>query len=392
VTQPGDQDHEGIGFGPYRLLRRLGTGGMAEVFLARRSSDRLGRLVAVKRILPELAARPEVLETLMDEARVATHLDHPQIVSVRDVGEVDGMVYLTIEYVDGPSLQRVLELWGKQDRGLFPWPIACRIAISVCEALQYAHGLKDPGGQKLDVVHRDVNPANILLGRNGVVKLTDFGIALSSVKEAITRPGIIMAKLEFAAPEQFRGEPLDPRTDVYGLGMTLYQALGGTLPFGGLSQAETVTAILEAVPPPLSSLRRDLPKALALLVDRALAKVPSARFQDIAEVRTRLEGVLMQARLKVGMLEMAGFVAGLIGTPLAAAPVAVTARGSSDEADWTDGSDVTGGSETSEEAVPTEQHSIPFIPPEPLAGRGNEDTLLERLVEQARRRLKRFTR
>lgn len=389
MAHPGDQEEAGIAFGPYRLLRRLGVGGMAEVFLARRSGDRLGRLVAVKRIIPELAARPEVLETLMDEARVATHLDHPQIVSVQDVGEVDGMAYLAIEYVHGLSLQRALELWSKQDRGTFPWPIACRIAVCVAEALEYAHGLKDPGGQRLDVVHRDVNPANILLGFNGVVKLTDFGIALSSVKEAITRPGVVMAKLEYAAPEQFRGEPLDARTDVYGLGMTLYQTLGGALPFAGLQQAETVRAILEAVPPPLSSLRRDVPRALGFLVDRSLAKVQSGRFESIAEVRTRLEGVLMQARLKVGMLELAGFVSELAGTPLAAAPVAATARGDASDPDWSTGA-FTPHSDTSEEAVPTEQHSIPFIPPEPLAGTGNEDTLLGRLVEQARRRLKRF--
>ncbi|HEY8207426.1 MAG TPA: serine/threonine-protein kinase [Myxococcaceae bacterium] len=385
MTQSGDHQDQGIAFGRYRLLRRLGVGGMAEVFLARRSDDRLGRLVAVKRILPELSARPEVLETLLDEARLSTHLDHPQIVSVSDVGEVDGMAFLAMEYVHGLALARALALWSSEGRGLFPWPIACRIAICVCEALEYAHGLKDlQDGQKLDLVHRDVNPANILLGLNGVVKLADFGIALSSVKEAITRPGVVMAKLEFAAPEQFRGEPLDPRTDVYGLGMTLYQMLGGALPFAGLQQPEAVRAILEAVPPPLSSLRRDVPRTLGLLVDRCLAKVASARFQSAAEVRTRLETLLMQARLKVGMLELSGFVAELTGTPLAEAPVASTAA-----ADLTEGS-VTGGSDTSEEAVPTELHSVPYIPPEPLAGPGNEDTLLGRLMEQARRRLKRF--
>lgn len=382
MTQ-SDGEEDGIAFGRYRLLRRLGVGGMAEVFLARRSGDRLGRLVAVKRILPELSARPEVLEALLDEARISTHLDHPQIVSVLDVGDVDGMAFLAMEYVHGVALARALALWGSQDRGPFPWPMACRIAICVCEALEYAHALEDPGGgQKLDLVHRDVNPANILLGFNGVVKLADFGIALSSVKEAITRPGVVMAKLEFAAPEQFRGEPLDARTDVYGLGMTLYQALAGQLPFAGLPQAEAIRAILETVPPPLSSVRRDVPRALGLLVDRCLAKVTSARFQSATEVRTRLETFLMQARLKVGMLELAGFVSELSGTPLATAEVAPTAN-----LDATEGS-VTG--DTSEEAVPTELHSIPFIPPEPLAGVGNDDSLLGRLMEQARRRLKRF--
>jgi serine/threonine-protein kinase len=264
--------------------------------------------------------------------------------------------------------------------------MALRVAICVCEALEYAHALKDPGGgQKLNLVHRDVNPANILLGFNGVVKLADFGIALSSVKEAITRPGVVMAKLEFAAPEQFRGEPLDARTDVYGLGMTLYQMLGGALPFAGLEQVEAVRAILDAVPPPLSTLRRDIPRALALLVDRCIAKVPSARFQSAQEVRIRLETALMQARLKVGMLELSGFVSELSGTPLATSEVAPTAA-----ADATEGS-VTGSTgDTSEEAIPTELHSVPFIPPEPLAGAGNDDSLLGRLMEQARRRLKRF--
>jgi eukaryotic-like serine/threonine-protein kinase len=381
-----DEREDGIAFGRYRLLRRLGVGGMAEVFLARRSDDKLGRLVAVKRILPELSARPEVLEALLDEARISTHLDHPEIVSVSDVGDVDGMAFLAMEYVHGVPLARALALWGSQDKGPFPWPMACRIAVCVCEALEYAHNLKDPaGGHKLDLVHRDVNPANILLGFNGVVKLADFGIALSSVKEAITRPGVVMAKLEFAAPEQFRGEPLDARTDVYGLGMTLYQALAGALPFAGLPQPEAIRSILETVPPPLSSVRRDIPKALALLVDRCLAKVPAARLQSPQEVRTRLETLLMQARLKVGMLELAGFVSGLTGTPLATSEVAPTAG-----ADATEGSMTSGTGDTSEEAVPTELHSIPFIPPEPLAGPGNEDTLLGRLMEQARRRLKRF--
>ncbi|HVE81906.1 MAG TPA: serine/threonine-protein kinase, partial [Myxococcales bacterium] len=327
MTQVDEDQEDGIAFGHYRLLRRLGVGGMAEVFLARRAGDRLGRLVAVKRILPEHAASPEVLETLLDEARMATHLDHPQIVSVNDVGEVDGMVFLAMEYVHGVSLHRALELWSRSGRGQFPWPIACRIAICVCEALEYAHALKDPSGHRLDVVHRDVNPANILLGFNGVVKLTDFGIALSTVKEAVTRPGVVMAKLEYGAPEQYRGEPLDPRTDVYGVGMTLYQVLSGQLPFSGLSQPQAIRAILERDPPPLSSLRRDLPQALGFLVDRALAKVPSARFQGANEVRTRLESLLMQIRLKVGMLELAGFVAELTGTPLATSPVSATERG-----------------------------------------------------------------
>jgi len=390
VTQL-DEEEDGIAFGRYRLLRRLGVGGMAEVFLARRSDDRLGRLVAVKRILPELSARPEVLEALLDEARISTHLDHPQIVSVLDVGDVDGMAFLAMEYVHGLALARALALWGSQGRGPFPWPMACRIAICVCEALEYAHALKDlADGRKLDLVHRDVNPANILLGFNGVVKLADFGIALSSVKEAITRPGVVMAKLEFAAPEQFRGEPLDARTDVYGLGMTLYQALAGKLPFAGLPQPEAIRAILETTPPPLSSLRRDLPKALGLLVDRCLAKVPSARFQSATEVRTRLETALMQARLKVGMLELAGFVSELSGTPLATSEVAPTAGADVTEGSMTPGSMSSGTGDTSEEARPTELHSIPFIPPEPLAGPGNEDTLLGRLMEQARRRLKRF--
>ena len=381
-----DEEQDGIAFGRYRLLRRLGVGGMAEVFLARRSDDKLGRLVAVKRILPELSARPEVLEALLDEARISTHLDHPQIVSVSDVGDVDGMAFLAMEYVHGLALARALALWAGQDRGPFPWPMACRMAICVCEALEYAHALKDPaGGQTLNLVHRDVNPANILLGFNGVVKLADFGIALSSVKEAITRPGVVMAKLEFAAPEQFRGEPLDARTDVYGLGMTLYQMLGGALPFAGLQQAEAVRAILDAVPPPLSTLRRDIPKALGLLVDRCLAKVPAARFQSAQEVRTRLETFLMQARLKVGMLELSGFVSELSGTPLATAEVAPTAG-----LDGTEGSVTSSTGDTSEEAVPTELHSVPFIPPEPLGGAGNDDTLLGRLMEQARRRLKRF--
>src|SRR5688572_4374679 len=141
---------------------------MAEVFLARREGDPLGRAVAVKRILPEYAEHPEILRSLLNEARVVTQLNHPFVVAVQDVGEVDGMMFLAMEFVNGLSFNRVLKRWSNRRRGSdFPWPLACRIAATVCEALQYAHELRDTSGRPVGLIHRDVNPANIMLSFNG---------------------------------------------------------------------------------------------------------------------------------------------------------------------------------------------------------------------------------
>jgi serine/threonine-protein kinase len=320
-------DEEGIAFGRYRLLRRLAVGGMAEVFLARKEGDPLGRAVAVKRILPEYAEHPEILRSLLNEARVVTQLNHPFVVSVHDVGEVDGMVYLAMEFVNGLSFNRVLKRWWKRRGGTdLPWPIACRIAATVCEALQYAHELKDTSGRPLGLIHRDVNPANIMLAFSGAVKLTDFGIALSSVKQDRTAPGIVKAKLEYSAPEQYRDRPLDARTDVYGLGLTLYHALTGKQPFKRKPPAAAIKAILEEPVPSLEKIRPDVPMALALLVARCVTKEPADRIQSAAEVRLFLEAVLAEGRRKVGLLEIARFMGELL-VPQRAQPAEVAEAG-----------------------------------------------------------------
>ncbi len=216
-------------FGDYRLLRRLGKGGMAEVFLARRrGAVGFEKTLVVKRILPQLAGDPSFVKMFIDEAKLSAELHHPNIVEVYDLGEIDGRLYIAMEYVAGKNLHEVLRAAAAAAAPL-EWTMAAHLARETARALHHAHEHRSPGGAPLSVIHRDVSPSNVMVGHDGVVKLLDFGIAKAAVQSGDegTRTGTVKGKFSYMAPEQLDGLRVDRRADVFALGVLLWELATG---------------------------------------------------------------------------------------------------------------------------------------------------------------------
>jgi serine/threonine-protein kinase len=279
--------------GRYTLLGKLATGGMAEVFLARLDgTSGFERRVVIKRVLPQYASHPEFLKLFEQEARFASFLSHPHIATVSDFGvDASGAAYLVMEHVEGASLRTLLraaaEHHERPDARLI-----CRVFSQVAEALAAVHTATEPStGRPLDLVHRDVSPENVLLSRQGAVKLADFGIARAMNEVSTTSPDVVRGKLRYLAPEQVLAEPLGPAIDVWALGVSLYEALTLRRPFPEDNEGQTVHAIVNGDFPPLESLRRDLPPELVTVVARCLRREPSARYPDCQDLALDLERI-----------------------------------------------------------------------------------------------------
>jgi serine/threonine-protein kinase len=282
--------------GRYRLIRRVATGGMGELFLA--ESDGPGgfsKEVAIKRLLPHLAADAKFTEQFLNEARLAALLNHPNVVQVFELGESDGAFFLAMEYVSGKSLRSVLDCLSKRGETLDPL-LAARITADVLSALAHAHGLiKD--GQKLRIVHRDVSPENVLLSFDGAVKVVDFGIAKAADARGVTRVGAIRGKLPYIAPERLEGGASDPAVDIYGAGALLFEALEGTPPFSAPSEAELLERIMKAPTPRLGDAA---PAMLAQIVQRALQRSPKERFASADSMAKALVDFIESTGRSVG--------------------------------------------------------------------------------------------
>jgi len=254
----------------YELQELIGRGGMAEVH---RAVDReLGRTVAVKLLPSEFRGDAEYGGRLRDEARAAAVIDHPHVVAVHDVGSSGGgEVFVVMELVEGRTLRDEL-----RDRGRLPADEAASVLVPVCEALAAAH--------ERGVVHRDVNPGNVMRCRDGKVKLMDFGIARVADVEGFTSSGVVVGTAAYLSPEQVRCEPLDGRSDVYAVGCTLYELLTGQVPFRGPSSVEVASQRLRESPVPPREVVRDLSPDLDAVVLRALALEPAMRHHDAREL------------------------------------------------------------------------------------------------------------
>jgi eukaryotic-like serine/threonine-protein kinase len=253
----------------YELRELIGRGGMAEVH---RAVDlELGRTVAVKLLPAEHRGDAEFGGRLRDEARAAAAIDHPAVVAVHDVGFASGEVFVVMECVDGRTLRQELQVRGRLDPGE-----AAAVLVPVCEALAAAH--------ERGIVHRDVNPGNIMRCHDGPVKLMDFGIARVADVEGFTGTGVVMGTAAYLSPEQVRCEPLDGRSDLYAVGCTLYELLTGQPPFRGPSSVETASQRLRESPVPPRQIVRDLSPDLDAVVLRALALEPAMRHHDAREL------------------------------------------------------------------------------------------------------------
>lgn len=304
---------EPVALGDYRVIARLGRGGMADVFLAVRN-DIAGftRLVVIKRLRDDLAELPEgrrYRALLLDEARIAARLRHPNIVQALEVRDDTHTPYLALEYLDGQPLASVMTK-ARRARTPMPTPIALAIVSDLLSALSYAHGATDYDGTPLLVVHRDVSPQNIFLTYDGEVKLVDFGVAKFARAEE-TEAGLIKGKLGYMAPEQARGAAIDGRADVFAVGVVLWELMVGRRLVRKGSQAETLQRLLFEPMPSLDGIVPDIDPRIAAICARALEREVSARYPDAAAMRSDIESVLEGARPH--REEIAGFIAPMFG-------------------------------------------------------------------------------
>jgi beta-lactam-binding protein with PASTA domain len=250
--------------GRYRLVARIGSGGMADVWCA--TDQELGRRVALKVLHPRFAADPQFVERFRREASHAAGLQHPNVVAVFDRGEWDGTPYIAMEHIEGPTLKEIV-----RDRGALPPALAVDVVVQILRAARYAH--------KHGIVHRDLKPHNVILDEEGRVKVTDFGIARAGASQ-MTETGAIMGTAHYLSPEQAQGLPVDGRSDLYSIGVILYELLTGRVPFDAESPVSIAVRHVSEPPIPPAEINPAVPPALDAVTLRALAKAPEDRFQD----------------------------------------------------------------------------------------------------------------
>src|SRR5256884_5227455 len=305
----GDTLIDSVFDGRYRIIRKLGAGGMANVYLA--EDQELGRRVAIKILNDRHAADDSFVERFRREAKNAAGLSHPNIVSVYDRGTAEGTYYIAMEFLDGRSLKELIV-----GRGPAPIKTAVEYTRQVLAAIGFAH--------KHGIVHRDIKPHNVLVGPEGRLKVTDFGIARSGASE-MTEVGSIIGTAQYLSPEQARGAPVDPTSDVYSVGVVLYELLTGQVPFTGDTPLEIAMKHLSEPPKPPSELRPDVPHDLDMVVLRALAKDPADRYETAEEMDADLKRIL--DGMPVGSETHEAATAVLSGSGvIAAAPTSVITR------------------------------------------------------------------
>jgi len=292
------QTKENIQFGKYQIVEQIASGGMAEIFKAR--MDGLGgfqRLYAIKRILPEFAENKDYIEMLVEEAKIAGLLSHANIVQIVDLGQVDGSYYIAMEYVDGPNLAMLLERL-KERKSKLPLPHAIFICLEILKALEYAHNRQIMRGGRpvpLDIIHRDICPANILLGLRGEVKLTDFGIAKASVRSINTVTGVVKGRFDYLSPEQARGEDPTQLCDIFCVGILMYQMLTGRHPFHQAEEVKTLDAIKRASFVPPVAFNPEVPPAIDRLLAQTLTASTSERFASATAMKESLDRFFHEA-------------------------------------------------------------------------------------------------
>ncbi|MCB9555882.1 MAG: serine/threonine protein kinase [Deltaproteobacteria bacterium] len=283
-------------FGPYRLLRPLGRGGMAEVFLAEAhvgGSVAAPRLLAIKRLLPPFNVDKQLVSMMLDEARVCVRLMHPNIVQVYDFGRVEGSYYIAMEYVDGIDLCRLIRRNGGKAGRALPLPTAIYVTWQLANALHYAHTRRSRDGEPLSIIHRDVSPHNVMVSRNGEVKLADFGLARASISVHKSQAGVIRGKFAYMPKEQAHGREIDQRVDLFACGAVLYEALTGLRPYSAANLAQQLYQLEQPVPLP-SHHMPDIPPEIDELTMQALSPNPEDRYRSAADLAQDLGHALKQ--------------------------------------------------------------------------------------------------
>ncbi len=280
-------------FGKYLLLERINVGGMAEVFCAKAFGvEGFERILAIKKILPTMVEDDEFIQMFIDEARISVLLNHASIVQIHELGQHDENYYIAMEYVSGKDLRAILERYRRR-KEIMPTAQAVYVASRICDGLDYAHCKKDARGADLNIVHRDVSPQNILISYEGDVKIIDFGIAKAANRAQKTQAGILKGKFGYMSPEQVRGLPIDRRSDVFALGVILYEMLTGERLFVGESDFSTLEKVRNAEVVPPREYNSTIPVALEKVVLQALAREVEDRYQWASDLQEALMRFLL---------------------------------------------------------------------------------------------------
>ncbi|PTL77491.1 serine/threonine-protein kinase [Vitiosangium sp. GDMCC 1.1324] len=284
-------------------------GGMAELFLAQ-EPPRPGLLV-IKRILPYLTEEPEFVQMFLDEARIAAQLHHPNVVQVFELGRINESIFIAMEYVEGVDLRRILAEEAKFSAAV-PYGVASRICAQVAAGLEHAHNSKGVDGRPLGLIHRDVSPQNVMVAYNGSVKLVDFGIAKAEALAERSKPGVIKGKFLYLSPEQVMQERLDHRSDVFALGVMLYEITTGRSPYARPTTEAILYAIRFENPSPPHLIRDGYPQELSRIVMKCLVKDRNQRYQRAAQVQADLEALLASGAMRQSD-DVQAYVARLLG-------------------------------------------------------------------------------
>jgi serine/threonine-protein kinase len=294
----------------YRVIEKLESGGMAEVFRAESNGlQGFRKQVAIKRVLPHLSEKKTFISMFLDEARLSAQLSHSNCVQVFDIGAGDQTYFIVMEFVDGANLKSIAESVQHQGKD-FPVAAAAFIAHEICKGLSYAHELTDHNGVPLQLVHRDISPPNVLLTKYGEVKIVDFGLAKASSQLEKSEPGIIKGKFSYLSPEAVIGEEVDGRTDIFAVGIILWELLASRRLFLGDSDFQTIQKIEAARVPPISQINRKVPLELERIVHKALAKGRDQRYRTARELGQALSDFLFRFAQPVSSYDLAMIVQG----------------------------------------------------------------------------------
>jgi serine/threonine-protein kinase len=292
----------------YKVLEKIASGGMAEVFRAESAGlEGFKKTVAIKRVLPHLSEKKQFIGMFLDEARLSAQLSHSNCVQVFDVGVGDNTYFIVMEYVDGADLKGVIEHQKKTGKP-FPAEEAVLMCVRMCEGLSYAHEVRDSRGESLHIVHRDMSPPNVLITRHGEVKIVDFGLAKANSQLEKSEPGIIKGKFSYLSPEAAIGQGVDARTDIFAVGIILWELLAGRRLFIGDTDLETVRQVQRAQVPPIRQFHPNVSPALEAVLAKSLARDPRDRYQTARQFGEDLNEILFDFGRAVSSFDIAKLV------------------------------------------------------------------------------------
>lgn len=313
---------EPIRFGKYLILDKIATGGMAELFRAKITSvEGFEKLVAIKKILPNLTQDSNLVNMFIDEAKLAAMLTHQNIVQIYDLGSMEGVYFIAMEYIHGKDL-RVLSNKSKEKGLPLPLEYALHITSRICSGLDYSHNLKDFQGNPLKLIHRDISPQNILVTYEGEVKIVDFGIAKVARKTADTREGLIKGKVAYMSPEQAAGKTIDHRSDIFSAGILLYEMITGVRMFEG-ADLNVLDRVRKADFQTAETIVADLPAEVSEILRRALAKAPSRRYKSCVAMLADLEECLSSFTVRPRAEGLSHYMKALFAEEIAAEAAAL---------------------------------------------------------------------